>query len=505
MLRGGIQKWFDLRDFDAKIERFKSAQDGVHLRLKVKDVNQFKQHAANIIRAGWTASLDDDTVFINKQKINTMSEIKRALNAFWPDVLKFPLEDLNKLPVTVHTGVYVRENVSDNNSITQNVDLGLLPDDVQKSIMNRIFVAASKISANKYVTRPFDGKILKVYNDAFNRYGTEGVLALGYALRSFVDGDLGSYEKYSSSLINGLKSGSDLPPDTVKTFTTVAEKMNKYASNICITENELKKYRATNFLALCKKYSIPCTWLDYETVKEEVNNDSIPKNICGIPISYDAGLSNELRWQSAKRIEKALSWIQKNFNLLTDNEIIERKRLSIKVLHNFSGSENNDDIGGMVQINNSAILLEFSPFSLRELIHEIGHVVDRLYFSQESREDKYNRILKDTGVLDAVEKDFEYRIRRSPEFLKEYSSEQIKYLKDPAEIFARTFENAVVLQAKRNGDVYLSEFGGGFLEVLNFTAEQPQILEAFIDKVKTWNNEYSAEIINVKNYDFSLN
>lgn len=496
-------KWFDLRASNATLERLKSDADGVFLKLTVKNPGDFEAKADAIVAAGWIAVPSEPNAFLNRERMVAMSEIKKSLLAFFDDE-KIALTDISKLPGNIYVGGFERGKPVEPETLRPNI-LGL-NEHTQSEILKRVASAAALAGLGAKASFPFDGQLIAQWKECYERVGPGATGAVLASVNEFKRGnpdnaaiiakvlvssqDAADFRERQLSISNSISSVITHQTKQVNDLFPAIEKL------ISSGKDGLKKAHSTvlmNSLAL----NIPVTMLDAKLVANKERGETLPDKISNVSVRYETGLPTELKWQSAKRIEAAFKAVEKHFGSPTGH-IFGPQAMSIMITRKGVA----EGIAGHMKsrsVENTVIgQIGYSPYSSGALIHEIGHAVDFGHMKDRSdptyRELKYKKILEETGVRDAAITLVHAAVDAGLTLRDNY----IEYLLSPEEIFARTFEAAMVQICVDQGDTELESIGGGLLEHMDFVSDDPTILQNFVNAVKKWNMEFALEHANDK-------
>lgn len=497
-------KWFDLRNADAMLERCKNDVDGVFLKLTVKEPASFLERAADIVCAGWEASPDEPNVFINSTRMNTMSEIRASLYAFF-DADQVQLNDISKLPGNIYVGKFERGQPAQPETIMANV-LGLSVD-LQEQILKRVSAAAAMAGLSVKNRLPFDGKLFKVWDEAFERYPEGATAMIVEALNEYSFGNYELFEKLEEAIMNKPmeKAVWGLEYDLEQRVVARNEEISK---SVFFRSTSFTKNQSPNMIydkeALKKAHfaylqnelrDIPLTILDGHIVPERKLGEKIPDKVGTISIRYEPGLPTELKWQAAKRIEAAVSAFQEVFNPYNERSVFGSNSLSIMVTKNGLP----EVAAGLYKARSSTEFsvgqIMYNPYNAGALVHELAHAMDfghRAILADDdpmSTPNKLQTLVVETGA----QRSAQVQIDRAIENGARFSQNRLDYLLDPSEVFARTVQAVMVEYYHAKGDIELSKIGGGLRPSTDFAMSDPKLLNSFTAAVKVFNQEFSFE------------
>ncbi|MBZ6078948.1 hypothetical protein K9B37_22065 [Microvirga sp. WGZ8] len=200
----------------------------------------------------------------------------------------------------------------------------------------------------------------------------------------------------------------------------------------------------------------------------------------GEPVRFEPTIPTHLRMETMNRFNAAMKTVEKVFNLSSDN----RFRSPVRFHFTKNGLS---DFNGTFRFKTGADIpligqIQYSPWKPGAIVHEIGHALDFAFLPRSGKEEKYQYLLEETGIMEVV----------SDMVNSSHTSDSYKaYLLAPHEVFARTFEMAMIMNAREEEDDKLLSLGGALALRFEYTTTSQEMLDVFLDRTREWNRDFA--------------
>lgn len=460
-------KWLNLSSVGAKLERLQDDRRVPYLLLTVADPFQVDDaKRGKLSEIGWVEGVGDDAArFANYGEFSRLSEVIASLEPLWKAET---LREMVAAPYDLTQGEQVltgavksslddenREQFPSNDSVAAN--LMLLPPEARERILARVNAVQQLVGVGvgAGAMRPFDYDAHGVWQKLATHFGyREATRAIVGTLRLAKNASE-KFQTLHDAVMTAAESGSGLPDGKLfGAFTaTVIDRQAALAAAL----GDLDPSWDEEFF--------------FRGAFENVDG-AFYRIFDGASIGFDARSAPEEfghKFKAAPTIPR--SWLPDAFHRVSKTISTISEALSVNETALFGGSSQlfhmtEAAVGGGAIASHvqrqyrfqdgdrqAARLVQFSPLAGGALVHEIGHGVDASHRADRANASEIERIIREAGIDKFVIEQFS---RVNDVVAESYQ----RYAISNDEIFARSFDAAMVTYALSKGDHGLQSIGG---------------------------------------------
>lgn len=497
-MSGSSAKWFDLSEFDAKLER-RSTGGLSHFKLVLEvpasrlepliPEDPSRSIMTDLADMGWDtkAAGADRYQLTNFAPMNRKSEIVTALRPF------FSADEIEGSHVSVHSlsqgevveGLQARQLITAT-ELKQDIegvaerDFARITDSVKKAQE----LQAERLKRQTNVI--FAGNGREVYNHLtdtiMERFGWEEdeaavwtqrnmaiaarpnqtfgmwMTSLGHALAEKDEVAKGTWTDQVISKMMHLDGDVEDLHESMVNSTTVLTTRSIYASNPK-GENPVTSVRDA---VLWRQYDLGPEALDAIQSDIPVNEAfSYYKDRIPFMVVRDSSVPSRLLAQSMVAVDRALDVVSAELELPRDKLMPRQTTVPVRFSYD-AVNAGGDHLGNARQIKSddaeadsvkeddrAALTMNISVMKGRSFVHELGHLID---FGNGITDEERHAILSKSGVLAEAKAAID---RQFPQ-----GGAYAEYLLDEREIFARSFDAHMTNVVRSGGDTNLKALGG---------------------------------------------
>lgn len=457
-------KWFDLADNAAKLERLRTAPGHHVLRLEMSSESPVLEGTSpdELEMYGWiTKDVEDGKIsFENHRAILKAADVAQSLLAFWPEqIIRRSHTPIDQLVQGERVEGLKTRDMATMADFQQDM-LGVEPDDLAR-ITASILRAQSKVQEieKRGVSQPLDGRGLEIATKINDVAGPElAVAAVLEATRShktpaLTEALLAVADAETDNLGQLVAKVEALVPDRV------TEMVRSHVDRFMATDQIMTNGKGDRFNAALGMFRLKVPLAALEEIRNSPKSTQELEEDLGMTVRRDKSLptaqyrhslismraSLEAMAEALNRDPKSLVPGQRGVVLRVSRKSPMADENKGGVAISIGGEDGDDDLGAVSAMGVSAV---FGG----TFVHETGHQVDRSFnLTVEERKD----ILEQSGVRGRV-----FRAVRDALDSEWIDEKGAAYLRSDEEIFARTFEAAIVNRALQNGDRALASIGG---------------------------------------------
>lgn len=492
-MSSGAVKWFDLSEYDAKLERRETGGLGQYkLELEV-DADRLepllpddpnKSPGDVLIDMGWDMRAAGERRYLltNHAPLNRKSEIVAALRPFFSE------QEIESSHVSIYEmqqGEVVqglqRRQVISQEELARDID-GVNEADFDRitaSVKRAQKMRAERLDRQQQVV--FDGKGRGLYNhltdvvmerqgwdepeaafaveiemiEAARKPGSVHAVRLSDLAKAIQSGstpEIEMGEQYALGRIATSEEGWVQARETILKSEYLRDRVETFKSNptgplVSVRDAMLEQGGGSLRAAMMDAVDVPVPMEEAFGVYSErlpfmvVRDSSVPTNLLA---------------QNMVAVDKALDVISGELELPRDGLIPDQTTVPLRFSYDAVAGDART-MGNMSTIEGDevseegrrALTLNLSVMKGRSFVHELGHVID---LGSGLTDDERHQILSRSGVLIDAQVAVDQQFPEGGEFAD--------YLLDEKEVFARTFDAHFVNLARSSGDHSLSMLGG---------------------------------------------
>jgi hypothetical protein len=452
-------KWFDLKSVGGRLDRLEEAQGHFLLALSIDADRLERTDPETVERLGWIGRgrEGEKMLFHNLRPVHRATDVAQALAAFYPEdtIRDVYTESSNLTQGEQVQGLRTRAGakLSDFEQEMQ----GVASEDLQRIratiLRAQAAVQEKEAQGNK---QPLGGRgfeFVSKMNDAGEaELGIAAVLMAGRghvnpSMERLIE-EIADEDAKDISKIERLRDL--IPAHYVSAISAHCDRREKDMASISTAP-------VSRFQSLLRplRDAVPIRMLE-PLLEPKEKTEQIERKL-GLQVRRDKSLPTAQYTHTIAAVHRAMSAISEALNrdmahiVPAQQDVVLRiSRKSVSSNASVAGAAmslgSEEDEGGKV------LALSISANSGSAFVHEFGHLIDNAYgvTPEERRE-----LLESTGVRGRIVRAIDRRVDEGlmePDFA-EYAASDV-------EIWARTFEAAMVNRATRNGDLALEKLGG---------------------------------------------
>lgn len=482
--------WFDLSELDAKLERVRKGPGlyVLQISLGADDPRLSDLTAERLETHGWLPEVGEagDVKFINHRVILKAADVAQSLTVFFDeqqirDAYK-PLDTMSQGEVV--EGLKTRDMASVADFEAEMV--GVSPKDASR-IISAIGSAADKFAKIQRagVSHLFDGRgtelLAKLADEVGAATAAAALLSVTQSHRNIT---------LEVALENVLNAPSPIPESIRDRVTALVPKpLVEHISSEIETwrsaDGIMSDGKGTQLDAALGQLRGKVPILVLEPVKDSpLSTDELEAGL-GMVVRRDKSLPTSVYRHTLTSLNEALDAVADAIQQDRSRIVPEQGSVVLRVARKFAMADERflgvrrtaevDTEGDDVQ---SVSAIAVSAIYGGSFVHEIGHLVESGYGITD---DERREILDAVGVRGRV-----FRAVRQDLESERIDDDFAAYLRSDSEIFARTFEAAIINRALQEGDETLSSVGGltsGFRGDHYSPIGDNQLTEKFLSEV----------------------